>query len=136
MRILLLIAFFSLVLLLSYPVVFKNRVMASDQTMELVTVAAAATEFFRAHGTWPVSLAEIQRKDPNGNIKVLKGRTNDFWGRPFIFQPFETNRGYGLFVSQGRDGLPGGKGADRDIFFAFTEDQARNIATTERLRKD
>ena len=123
------------VFLVAYPILFKKRMMAQDARIQLVCAAAAASEFYRAHGHWPESLEEIAARDPTGNIRGAGTNFLDVWKHRLIFEPYETNRGYGLVVSLGRDGVIGGSGLDRDLFYPFAEDQGMNVELAWKLAR-
>jgi hypothetical protein len=95
-------------------------------------LAAAASEAHRFQGAWPTSMHElVARPDSSGNMAMfLKGGTNDSWGRPVVFEPFDPTRGYGRIMSYGADGKPGGVGASADIVLHYADDQ--RIAFLER----
>ena len=123
------------VFLVGYPILFKQRRMAQDAQTQLVCAAAAASEFYRAHGDWPQSLEEIAARDPTGNIRGVGTNLLDVWKHRLIFERYEMNRGYGRVVSLGRDGMMGGSGLDRDLFYPFAEDQGRNVELARKLAR-
>ena len=45
----------------------------------------------------------------------------DAWGHALVLQPFDPAKGYGAIISYGRDGRPGGTGADADIEIRWGE---------------
>lgn len=84
----------------------------------------AATIAFHSHtGEWPSSLNELVINKHQKVFHAPPGPSGflDGWHQPFIFQPFNTNRGYGTILSYGRDGLPGGAGPDVDTELRFPQ---------------
>src|SRR4030095_5141477 len=121
------LALFVLSWLTLYPRIFRQTMLAHAAKTQLVAISAAATEFRKAYDRWPSSIEEIARMDPKGNILMLRGSTNDVWRHAFVFETFDEQRGYGRVISLGADGIPGGKGTNRDIVFAFAEDQGKSL---------
>ncbi len=62
------------------------------------------------------TLEPLPRAYPEGGYIRERGPLEDVWGRPFQYRmPGERNPGYFDVYSLGRDGQPGGEGADADI---------------------
>ena len=71
-------------------------------------------DYKKQHGVWPDSFDQLRafRGDINERCK-------DAWGRDFVFVPYNKSLGYGQIISYGRDGKPGGTGADHDLIVRF-----------------
>jgi hypothetical protein len=110
---------------LAYSILFPQRVLARQTRMRLPFLAAAASEAHRWQGAWPTSIQQLVTwPDPSGNMAMfLKGGTNDSWGRPIVFEPFDPKRGYGRIISYGADAKPGGIGASADIVLHYADGQ-------------
>ncbi len=92
--------------------------------MQLVNAAAACSVYSTHYGQQPASLWDLDHN--RSNIMFIawgKSGTNDAWGRPIHFTPFDPALGYGSVMSYGRDGRVGGTGRDADIEFRFGEGQ-------------
>jgi hypothetical protein len=95
----------------------------SAMTQQLLSsVAAACSMYYSECGEPPASLADL-----TNNVKGIvfihwgKSGTNDFWGNPIRFQPYDASLGYGTVTSYGCDGRPGGTGRDADTEVRFGE---------------
>ena len=71
--------------------------------------------FFETTGRWPTSVTELATNSMGLAFIRPSPPLPDGWGRQVVCEPYTTNNGYGRFVSYGRDGRPGGTGADADI---------------------
>ncbi len=82
-----------------------------ETTLRRMDVLALTVRKFQVQkGRTPTGLAEIVgwgRLDPSV--------TNDGWGRPLMFLPFDKTLGCGSIVSYGKDGESGGVGESCDI---------------------
>ncbi len=79
-------------------------------------LAESALEFSIDHdGRYPAILEELYLPDEDG-VPYLMGSfpPSDPWGRAYNYQPPGEGRELRVW-SLGRDGLPGGEGADRDV---------------------
>jgi len=88
-------------------------------TVQVLDYKVATTNFFAMTGRWPTSATELV-SNPLGIIFIYPSPpARDGWKRQLVYEPFDTNAGYGRVVSYGRDGKPGGSGADADIEVRF-----------------
>lgn len=70
--------------------------------------------------SWPSSLVDLTNNSKNLNFVIFSDQgAVDGWGHALIFQPFDAAKGYGVVISYGRDGKPGGTGADADLEVRF-----------------
>jgi len=83
----------------------------------LVSYRAATTSFFAKFGRWPTSTTELVSNSMGIIFIYPSPPGKDGWGRLIIYEPYATNIGFGRVLSYGRDGKPGGIGADADIEF-------------------
>ena len=82
----------------------------------LAGLHSATTNFHSHTGRWPISLNELVTNSHHTVFYVPPSSGfRDGWERPFVFRPFDTNRGYGTIASFGRDGRAGGVGPDADV---------------------
>ncbi len=84
-------------------------------TGDRLTKAAVVSRLFRIqYGFWPTNLDQMVR---SGMISATD--TNDGWGRPLIYAPYDFTLTRGTVSSHGSDGKPGGAGeaADRQATF-------------------
>jgi general secretion pathway protein G len=71
-------------------------------------------------GSAPESLEALTRPDPDGKPYVERIPL-DAWDRPYVFERATEPYGRCRVTTYGRDGKPGGEGADRDVNnFALT----------------
>ena len=84
-------------------------------TAQLFTCRVASTNFLSMAGRWPTSVTELVTNSMGIVFIYPSPPIPDGWGRQIMYEPYTTNSGYGRFVSYGRDGKPGGVGADADI---------------------
>ena len=88
---------------------------ANAAKIQMMFLAQAAREYYSFHNKWPASMQQLIAQ-PDGNMaEFLKLGTNDPWGHPVVFEPFDPLRGYGRIISYGADGQPGGQGSAEDI---------------------
>ncbi|HVM62943.1 MAG TPA: type II secretion system protein GspG [Verrucomicrobiae bacterium] len=80
----------------------------------LMYIAPRCDLYKAQNGVWPDSLAQLLVAHPE-----LKDWIEDGWGHDVVLVPYNQTLGYGLIISYGRDGKPGGTGADRDIEVRF-----------------
>ncbi len=90
--------------------------------MQLASVGAACRAYLAEYGEPPGSLDDLVQNRKNiVFIEWGKSGTNDGWGNPIRFKPYDASLGSGSVISYGRDGRPGGKGRDADIEVRFGE---------------
>jgi general secretion pathway protein G len=67
-------------------------------------------------GTYPDSLEQLIEPDENGR-RYLQAEIvpKDPWKREYLYEPPTGGRSTPLVMSYGKDGSPGGEGADRDL---------------------
>ncbi len=112
-------------------VVFRQQQLAGYNKFRLTWVGAAASEYHKSLRRWPSSLADLVAQ-PDSNMAVfLKSGSNDAWGHPIVFEPFDSTRGYGRLISYGQDGRPGGEGYAKDVALHYGEDQQRSFAPVQ-----
>ena len=104
-----------------YSFLYPQELFVRKTMGHLLNLGAAASEAQRFQGAWPASIEQlVAHPDPSGNMAVfLKDDTNDAWGNPIIFEPFDSKRGYGRIISYGADGKPGGVGSSADIVLHY-----------------
>jgi hypothetical protein len=86
--------------------------------MHLSQVAAASEAYHNEYGLWPTGLTDFSPQSNSNHIAFLPSgpwTTDDAWGHPLAYRPFDPALGYGAVLSFGRDGKPGGVGKDADI---------------------
>ncbi len=86
--------------------------------MHLFQVRAASTAYNATYGMWPTGLAQLFAEHNDRHIDFLPPdhqATNDGWGHPILYRPFDAALGYGAAVSLGRDAKPGGGGKNTDL---------------------
>jgi hypothetical protein len=86
--------------------------------MHLLQITSASESYQNMYGQWPTGLAQFYPEGNSHHIAFLPSgpwTTNDAWGHPLVYRPFDPGSGYGAVVSLGRDGKPGGVGRDGDI---------------------
>lgn len=90
-------------------------------TVDLMVLQMASSNYFKVYSLWPKSIHELEADGNTQKIAFIapSPATNDAWGRPLVYIPFEPSLGYGSVLSYGRDGKPGGDGPDADIEFRF-----------------
>ena len=82
----------------------------------LSVLRVASIAFFEEAGRWPTSVTELVTNSMGIAFIRPSSPLPDGWGRQIICEPHAyQNRGYGRFLSYGRDGKPGGVGEDADI---------------------
>jgi hypothetical protein len=98
----------------------RPRAAAARTQLVLQSAAMACAQFSTYYGHSPASLADLDHNRSN-IVFIAWGRsgTNDGWGRPIHYRPFDATTGHGSLVSYGRDGRPGGTGLDADIEAPF-----------------
>jgi general secretion pathway protein G len=84
-------------------------------TLDVEIFRQASVNYFQMLGSWPKSIHSLVENPSNIFFVSASVKTNDPWGRPIIYEPFDQTRGYGRVLSYGRDGKPGGEGPDADI---------------------
>ncbi len=85
---------------------------------EIRNIAQAVQSHQIKNGRLPGGLEPLVTPDENG-VTFLADRTEipvDPWGRPYAYRP-DVNGGTFTIESKGRDGKPGGAGADADTEF-------------------
>ena len=98
-----------------------TAVRIAETRLHLMLLQAASSNYFSSYGVWPRSIHDF---DADANPQKLKfidslHPTNDAWGWPIVYIPFDPSVGYGKVVSYGRDGKLGGVGPDADIEAQF-----------------
>jgi hypothetical protein len=84
----------------------------------LSLVVEASAQFHIAYDSWPRGFSEFYPDRNSNHIAFLppdSWSTNDAWGHPLIYKPFDVAKGYGSVASLGRDAKPGGNGEDGDM---------------------
>lgn len=89
-------------------------------------VSPGCDEYKKKYGTWPSSLTQLRELRPD-----LNEASKDVWGRDVVLVPYDKSLGYGEIISYGRDGKPGGTGANRDLIVRFPE--AANTSWNEQM---
>jgi general secretion pathway protein G len=94
-----------------------SRITAVDSTTSAMGETFVRIDLYaKAHGTIPASLDVLPNRDGYTN------RTTDGWGRPLIYSI--GNDGLLTLTSYGKDGKPGGEGADADIVKSYYSKRA------------
>jgi hypothetical protein len=127
-KVVIIVALGLLVLSIAFTVIERlgspsRRGPPSTMTQQLLlSVAAACSMYYSECGESPASLADL-----TNNAKGIafmhwgKRGTNDDWGSPILFKPYDASLGYGSVISYGRDGRLGGTGHDADTEVRFGE---------------
>jgi type II secretion system (T2SS) protein G len=97
----------------------RARARVKVTTIELMNYRAAITTFFGIAGRGPTSVTELITNSMGVIFIRPSWGGRDAWGREIIYEPYGTNTGRGRVLSYGRDGTPGGVGADADIEFTL-----------------
>jgi hypothetical protein len=87
-------------------------------SLHMDEIGAASEWYNRTYGMWPTGLIQLSAQHNDQHIDFLvpdHNATNDGWGRPILYRPFDPALGYGTTLSLGRDGKPGGTGKNADI---------------------
>lgn len=87
--------------------------------LQLRQVALGCVYYFAQYKSWPTNIDNLFPNRNPRHIRAVNESTNDVWGQPIIYEPFDSARGYGFVKSLGRDGKPGGIGFDQDIEIRF-----------------
>lgn len=84
---------------------------------DLITLHFAVSEYMsRSGGRAPQSLAELLEADEDGYALVYDPENLvDPWGQPYHYEPAADGESMPRIHTLGRDGLPGGEGADADV---------------------
>ncbi len=86
----------------------KSDLAALDRSLE--------EYFINNQMQYPDSLQELVTPDENGRTYLTQETVpKDPWGREYLYEQPSGNRAYCLVMSYGKDGSPGGEGADRDL---------------------
>ena len=106
-----------LVLALLVHLQLKSAQARSQATVK--SVGAACDAYLKFYREPPSSLADLDHNRSN-IVFILWGKagSNDGWGHPINFAPFDASRGFGSVVSYGH---VGGKGLDADVEARFGE---------------
>lgn len=92
---------------------FPRTICRWDAAQMLVrSVAIASEQYHVEFSAWPQSLTDLNFRTQN---------PCDPWKNPLVYMPFNTESGYGLVISWGADGKPGGTGKARDRIARFPE---------------
>jgi hypothetical protein len=73
----------------------------------LRAIADASQAFHTDYDLWPTSFTQFYPDHNIHHIAFLSGgsaTTNDGWGHPLIYKPFDDSIGYGSVICLGRDG--------------------------------
>src|SRR5258706_12153020 len=90
----------------------RTRAAIAQTTVQLINYQTATRSFFTMARRWPTSATELV-SNSMGMIFIYRGPpARDGWGWEILYEPYTTNAGYGRVASYGRDGRPGGVGAD------------------------
>ncbi len=105
------------------PLGSRTRCPPVDPTRLLLNnVGEACRSYLAEYRELPASLADLDHNRKNLVFMYWgKSGTNDSWGNPLRFKPYDASLGYGSVISCGRDGRQGGKGPDADIEVRFGE---------------
>jgi len=85
----------------------------------LFQYSISSSNYFTMYGRWPQSIRDFVTNPSNVVFIAPAPPTHDAWSRPILYEPFDPARGYGRVVSFGRDGKPGGEGANADVEYRF-----------------
>lgn len=81
---------------------------------DISQISTAITNYMINNGgKAPISLDELQEKDPSGHSYLVK-IPNDPWKNPYIYEPPIGTDPFRV-ISYGKDGAPGGEGEDADM---------------------
>ena len=99
----------------------QTQARMAKTRLKLICIQSACSNYFDTYGQWPGSISSLFGEGNSNKIVFLapEHATNDGWDRLFIYEPFDTLRGYGRALSYGRDGRAGGNGADADMEVRF-----------------
>jgi hypothetical protein len=101
---------------------FRVHIDTIDRTeSDLKSISWASQSFHVEYGIWPKTLSDLTNNPGNLQFISFDGQrgATDAWDRVYIYQPFDAAKGYGAVISYGRDGKPGGTGADADLEVRF-----------------
>ena len=87
---------------------------ASRSMASVERIVVASEQYFVAHGKWPSGLASLLADERWSGLS-----TNDAWGHPLKFVPYDPARKCGVVITLGADNKPGGEGLDADGFGCF-----------------
>ncbi len=111
----------------AYVRLFPQNAIGYESVRRTFSLALATSQARDFQGAWPASIHQLiptTNQSYGSNMAVfLKDGTNDSWGHPIVFEPFNPARGYGRIVSYGADGKPGGSWLANDIVWHFGETQ-------------
>jgi general secretion pathway protein G len=93
----------------------RNAARVAENSLELGQLQAASSNYFSDFHRWPRSIHDLTRNPSNIVFIDRVQLTNDAWGGPLLYEPFDAKRGFGRIISYGRDGKPGGSGPDADV---------------------
>ena len=87
----------------------------------LMVYATESRHFHEVYGRWPERIDEFAHNPKSITFIYSKALlSSDAWGHPWVYEPFDPARGFGLARSLGRDGKRGGSGLDQDIELRFS----------------
>jgi hypothetical protein len=90
-----------------------DKVDATDHLLKSVLVASKA--FKIEFGNWPSSMGDLTNNAKGILFMDSDSRGPvDAWGHRIVYMPFNQQEGFGLAISWGADGKPGGVKQDRD----------------------
>lgn len=84
---------------------------------DIVTIESACDDYATHHdGAYPGDLEQLVEPDAAGR-RNLRATTMplDPWRRPYLYAPTDVHGRPPRIGTLGRDGVPGGDGADRDV---------------------
>lgn len=91
--------------------------------MPLYTLGGKLQYFQADHGRVPETLDELLAKDGPGPY-ARPADLLDHWGAPFYYRVLDS-KSAALIFTLGRDGLPGGSGADADLHLQIYRQEFR-----------
>jgi len=95
--------------------------MREKASVELADLRQALEVYASTHrGAYPGTLDELVQPDAQGHTILRDERElpRDPWGRDYVYEPAAPARAKPRLFTLGRDGKPGGSGADEDLFAA------------------
>ncbi len=104
----------AVILLKTNAFVSDKESMIARSMIDAERIAIASEEFFGMFGKWPSDFESLMAK---GRWRVLE--TNDPWGHPFIYIPYDSVRRCGIIITFGADNRPDGNGENADGFACF-----------------
>jgi hypothetical protein len=110
--------FFALTLL---ALTIATLVKVPETRSMLQVYSAESWHFHDVYGQWPQRIDDFAHNPKAITFIHSKALlSSDSWGHPWVYEPFDSGRGFGIARSLGRDGKPGGSGLDQDIELRFS----------------